>query len=148
MSIVAQVSNIMQELFHSSVNQKVQELGIVQRIRKLPYNLFIQTLVCGWFEKPDASYADLANTAQDLGVHISRQAIAKRMTPDNAEILKSTLEVAATQVLTARTQYLPMLDQFTGVYYIYKTALGSHCQMNFTQYMKVHATRANALNPL
>ena len=59
MSIVAQVSNIMQELFHASVNQKVQELGIVQRIRKLPYALFIQTLVCGWFEKPDASYADL-----------------------------------------------------------------------------------------
>ena len=116
MSIVAQVSNIMQELFHASVNQKVQELGIVQRIRKLPYALFIQTLVCGWFEKPDASYADLANTAQDLGVHISRQAIAKRMTPETAKILKATLEVAATQVLTVRTQYLPMLDQFTGVY--------------------------------
>ena len=45
MSIVAQVSNIMQGLFHSSVNQKVQELGVVQRIRKLPYALFIQTLV-------------------------------------------------------------------------------------------------------
>lgn len=116
MSIIAQVSNIMQELFHSSVNQKVQELGGVQRTRKLPYNLFIQTLVCGWFEKPDASYADLANTAQDLGVHISRQAIAKRMTSENAEILKAILEVAATQVLTVRAQYLPMLDQFTGVY--------------------------------
>ncbi len=106
----------MQELFHSSVNQKVQELGVVQRIRKLPYVLFIQTLVCGWFETPDASYADLANTAQDLGVHISRQAIAKRMTPETAEILKATLEVAATQVLTVRPQHLPMLDQFTGVY--------------------------------
>ena len=47
MSIVAQVSNIMQELFHSSVNQKVQELGFVQRTRKLPCALFIQTLVCG-----------------------------------------------------------------------------------------------------
>ena len=116
MSIVAQVSNIMQELFHSSVNQKVQELGVVQRIRKLPYDLFIQTLVYGWFEKPDASYADLANTAQDLGVHISRQAIAKRMTPETAKLLKATLEGAATQVLTARTQYLPIVDQFTGVY--------------------------------
>ena len=116
MSIIAQVSNIMQELFYSSVNQKVRELGFVQRIRKLPYALFIQTLVCGWFEKPDASYADLANTAQDLGVDISRQAIAKRMTPETAKILKATLEVAATQVLTARTQHLPMLDQFNGVY--------------------------------
>lgn len=116
MSIVTQVSNNMQELFHSSINQKVQELGVVQRIRKLPYALFIQTLVCGWFEKPDASYADLVYTAQDLGVDISRQAIAKRMTPETAKILKATLEVAATQVLTVRTQHLPMLDQFTGVY--------------------------------
>ena len=116
MSIVAQVSNIMQELFHASVNQKVQELGVVQRICKLSYALFIQFLVCGWFEKPDASYTDLVNTAQDLGVDISRQAIAKRMTPETDEILKATLEVAATQALTVRTQYLPMLDQFTGVY--------------------------------
>ncbi len=116
MFIITQVSNIMQELFNPSVDQIVRELGIIQRIRKLPFARFIQTLVCGWFEKPDASYADLANTAQDLGIDISRQAIAKRMTPETAKILKATLEVAATQVLTARKQYLPMLDQFTGVY--------------------------------
>ena len=116
MSILTQVSNIMQEILQNVANEVAQRCGFVQRIRKLPGAAFIQILVFGWLETPDASYADLANTAQDLGIHISRQAIAKRMTPKLAEILKSTLETAAPQVLNVSVRYLPMLDQFTGVY--------------------------------
>ena len=77
----------------------------------------IQTLVFGWLEAPDASYADLANTAaQALGIDVSRQAIEQRMTPLAAETLKETLEAAATQVLTLKPQCLPLLKHFTGVY--------------------------------
>ncbi|MCE2401222.1 IS4 family transposase [Candidatus Poribacteria bacterium] len=49
-------------------------------------------------------------------MHVTRQAIEKRMTYEAAQTLKSTLEVAATQVISAQPQTLPLLKQFTGVY--------------------------------
>ena len=114
MSILTQVSNIMQEILQNIANEVAQRCGFVQRIRKLTGAVFIQTLVFGWLEAPDASYADLANTAKTLGVDVSRQAIEQRMTPEAADALKETLEVAATQVLTLSTQNLPLLEKFTG----------------------------------
>ena len=116
MSILTQVSNIMQEILQNIANEVAQRCGFVQRGRKLTGAVFIQTLVFGWLEAPDASYADLANTAKTLGVDVSRQAIEQRMTPEAADALKETLEVAATQVLTLSTQNLPLLEKFTGVY--------------------------------
>ncbi|MYF99556.1 hypothetical protein F4212_10585 [Candidatus Poribacteria bacterium] len=97
-------------------NEVAERCGFVQRIRKLSGAAFIQTLVFGWLEAPDASYADLANTARALGIDISRQAIEQHMTPEAADALKATLEAAATQMLTLRTQNLPLLKKFTGVY--------------------------------
>lgn len=116
MSILTQVSNVMQEILQNVANEVAERCGFVQRIRKLSGAAFIQILVFGWLEALDASYADLANTARALGIDISRQAIEQRMTPEAAEALKATLEVAATQVLTLRTQNLPLLKKFTGVY--------------------------------
>ena len=116
MSILTQVSNIMQEILQNVANDVAQRCGLVQRKRKLTGAAFIQTLVFGWLEAPDASYADLANTAKVLGIDVSRQAIEQRMTPEAAETLKETLQAAATQVLTLKSQCLPLLEKFTGVY--------------------------------
>ena len=116
MPILTQVPNIMQEILQNRANEIAQRCGLVQRIRKLTGAGFIQTLVFGWLEAPDASYADLANTAQALGIDVSRQAIEQRMTPEAAETLKATLEEAASQVLTLKPQCLPLLKHFTGVY--------------------------------
>ena len=116
MSILTQVPNVMQEILQNRANEIAQRCGLVQRTRKLTGAGFIQTLVFGWLEAPDASYADLANTAQALGIDVSRQAIEQRMTPEAAETLKATLEEAASQVLTLKPQCLPLLKHFTGVY--------------------------------
>lgn len=115
MSIITQVSDYMYEILQTTADKAAAGLGFVQRKRKLTGGSFIKTLVLGWFESPDASYADLANTAQDLGIDITRQGIAKRMTKDAAETLKTTLETLATQVLTVIPQCLPLLEQFKGV---------------------------------
>ena len=82
MSILTQVPDKMQEILQTTANEVAQRCGLVQRIRKLTGAAFIQTLVFGWLEAPDASYADLVNTAaQALGIDVSRQAIEQRMTP-------------------------------------------------------------------
>ena len=58
MSILTQVPNVMQEILQNRANEIAQRCGLVQRIRKLTGAGFIQTLVFGWLEAPDASYAD------------------------------------------------------------------------------------------
>ena len=116
MSILTQVSNIMQEILQNVANDVAQRCGLVQRKRKLTGAAFIQTLVFGWLETPDASYADLANTAKVLGIDVTRQAIEKRMTSQATETLKRTLEIASKQSIIPTPQTLPLLSQFTGVY--------------------------------
>ena len=116
MSILTQVSNIMQEILQNVANDVAQRCGLVQRKRKLTGRTFVKTLVFGWLETPDASYADLAQTARALDIDVSRQAIEKRMTSQATETLKRTLEVATTQNLMPQPQELPLLKQFSGVY--------------------------------
>ncbi len=116
MSILTQVCDKMQYTLQTFADASASRCGFVRRIRKLSGGAFVQTLVFGWLEIPDASYTDLAQTARALGVHVTRQAIEKRMTPEAAETLKSTLEVAATQVISPQQQTLPLLNQFTGIY--------------------------------
>ena len=116
MSILTQVSDKMQDILQTAANEAALSCGFVQRIRKLSGSAFVQTLVFGWLETPDASYTDLAHTARALGVDVTRQAIEKRMTYEAAETLKATLEAAATQVVATLPQKLPLLNQFNGIY--------------------------------
>ncbi len=116
MSILTQVCDKMQDILQTTANEAALSCGFVQRIRKLSGSAFVQMLAFGWLENPDASYTDLAQTARALGVPVTRQAIEKRMTYEAAQTLKSTLETAATQVISAQPQALPLLKQFTGVY--------------------------------
>ena len=116
MSILTQITDIMQEVFDNAVETTSLACDFVQRKRKLTASAFAKILVFGWLENPDASYTDLAHTARLLGVEVSRQAIEKRMTYKAAETLKATLEVAASQVVEMPPQTLPLLNSFTGVY--------------------------------
>ena len=116
MSILTQVSEKMREILQTHADEAALRCGFVKRKRKLTGSAFVKTLVFGWLETPDASYADLTQTASVFDVDITRQAIEQRMTVEAAETLKATLEATATQVLTSKPQALPLLKQFTGVY--------------------------------
>ncbi|MCE2401221.1 hypothetical protein J4G08_10080 [Candidatus Poribacteria bacterium] len=54
----------MQEILQTTANASALSCGFVQRIRKLSGSAFVQMLVFGWLETPDASYTDLAQTAR------------------------------------------------------------------------------------
>ena len=90
----------------------------MKRKRKLTGSALTQTLVLGWLENPEASYHQLAETASTLGINVSRQAIAQRLTPETAEMLKTTLDAAITDFIeiAAEPQTLPLLEHFTGVF--------------------------------
>ena len=116
MSILTQVSDIMQKVLQQSANEASIKCGAVRRRRKFDGSTLVQTLVFGWLQLPEASYTDLAETARALDVDVSRQAIVKRMTRETAETLKATLEIASKQSIIPPPQTLPLLSQFTGVY--------------------------------
>lgn len=116
MSILSQVCNKMRKLLTHTADEAARECGLVQRNRKLTRSGLVQTLVFGWLANPEASYDQLAQTAGTLGIVVTRQAIEQRLTPEAAETLKATLEVATRHVVATQPQALPLLKQFKGVY--------------------------------
>ena len=117
MSILQQVPDKMQTILETVPDEVAVDTGLVKRKRKLTGSALTQILVFGWLEDPEASYHNLTETAATLGIEVSRQALEQRFTPETAEMLKSTLDPAITEVIDMAThrQALPLLDQFTGV---------------------------------
>ena len=115
MSILQQVSDKMQTILRPLADKAAVEAGMVKRNCKLTGSALTQILVFGWLENSEASYHQLAETASTLGINVSRQAIAQRLTPETAETLKATLDAAITETLQVTTvpQTLPLLESFT-----------------------------------
>ena len=118
MSILQQVPEKMQTILQTVPDKVAPQTGCVKRKRKLTGSALAQTLVFGWLEHPDASYQHLTETAATLGLQVSRQALAQRLTPETAEMLKLTLEAAIPQMLEVASppEALPLLEAFRGVY--------------------------------
>ena len=118
MSILQQVPDKMQAILETVPDEFAVTTGLVKRKRKLTGSVLTQILVFGWFEKPEASYQQLTETAATLGLQVRRQALEQRLTPETAEMLKLTLDATLREMLevAGRREALPLLQQFTGVY--------------------------------
>ena len=119
MSILQQIPDKMQTILQTVPDEVAPQTGCVKRKRKLTGSVLTQLLVFGWLENPEASYQHLTEMAATLGVQVSRQAIEQRLTPETADMLKHTLEVASAEMLevaSPREVSLPLLEGFTGVY--------------------------------
>ena len=118
MSILQQVPEKMQMILQTVPDEIAPQTGCVKRRRKLTGSALAQTLVLGWLEHPEASYQHLTETAATLGIQVSRQALAQRLTPETAEMFKRTLEAAIPQMLEVASppEALPLLEAFRGVY--------------------------------
>lgn len=118
MSILQQIPDKMQMILTTIPDKAAIDTGLVQRKRKLTGSVIAQTLVLGWLQNPEASYHQLAQTAQTLGVTVTRQAIEQRLTPQTAETLKATLDAAIDETLEIAPdpQALPLLESFNGVF--------------------------------
>ena len=116
MQTLPQVPNKMQQILTTTADRAAIDSDFVIRSRKLTGGRFVETLVFSWLANPDATYTELAQTAGALGTPITRQAIEQRFTPEAAATLKTTLEAAALEVITADPQALPLLKHFNGVY--------------------------------
>ena len=71
---------------------KVIETGFMKRKRKITGSKFIQTLVFGWLDNPDATLEELTQTGVKVGLDISPQGLDKRFTKESSEFLYKVLE--------------------------------------------------------
>src|SRR5437868_6531155 len=113
---LSHLATTLRTLFTESADRIAQASHFVERTSKLSGATFVQALVFSWLAQPDASYDQLAQTANALGVPISPQGLAERFTPAAAECLKQLLEEAVQQVIRAAPVAIPLLERFNGVY--------------------------------
>ena len=116
MSSVAYLSEQLFHLLKKRADIVAKETGCVQRTRKFSGASFLQTLVFGWHQHPDASLEQLASTAAVGDVLVTDTAVHKRFTPQAAKFLHRMLEEACSLVMQAAHDVpLPLLRRFSAV---------------------------------
>jgi hypothetical protein len=116
MSTLTHLSQTLQTVLTTEADGAAHTTHFVQRQSKLTGAKFVQTLVFSWWQNPDATYEQLAQTATGLGVPITAQGLDNRFTPAAAECVKQTLETAVCHAVAAEPVLWPVLQRFEGVY--------------------------------
>lgn len=116
MTSIPQVAQALTTVLTERANAAARSTGFIKRQRAFSGAQFVQTLVFGWLAQPQASYQDLVETATELGVSITPQGLAERLTLSAADCLLAVLQSAISQVVTADPVALPLLDRFSAVY--------------------------------
>ena len=115
MDTIAKVATAMQTVLTTTADQAARATGCVQRVREFTGATFVQTLVFGWLDDPDASLAQLCQVAATRGVTITPQGLAPRFTEQAAACLQQVLEAALRVVIASEPAALPLLDRFAAV---------------------------------
>ncbi len=113
---VTQVTTTVQTLLTTTANRLARETGFVRRASKLTGAHFVQALVFGWLNNPNATLQQLAQMAGTVGVPISSQGLDQRFSQVAANLLRRVLEVAVGSLVTADPVAIPLLQRFRGVY--------------------------------
>ena len=74
----------MQGVLTQSADNKAIETDFVKRKRKITGSKFIQILVFGWLDNPDATLEELTQTGVKVGLDIFLQGLDKRFTKESS----------------------------------------------------------------
>jgi hypothetical protein len=116
MNTIAQIATALQTVLMAEAERVGRKVGFVQRTGKLSGSTFVQTLVFGFMDNPQATVEDLSQTAAVVGVEISPQGLDQRFTDEAVELLKQVLTQAVSQVIEATPAAVLVLQRFNGVY--------------------------------
>ena len=115
MASIAEVAPAIERVLSTVADQRARTSHFVQRRSKLTGAIFVQTLVLSWLQRPQASLAELSQTAAHLGVAITPQGLAERFTDRAAILLEEVLNAAVTEVIAADPVAIPLLRRFSAV---------------------------------
>jgi hypothetical protein len=115
--IINQAAASLEDVFQADeVNLAARKAKVVIRTSKMDGVSLLQTLTFGFLQNPQASLSQLCQTAQDVGVQITRQGLDERMTEATADFLLACLGKVL-QRLQGRCGLAPeVLKQFSEVY--------------------------------
>jgi len=113
MLIVTQVTKLLQGLLEESMDVLARETGCVKRERKFSGSTLLSTLVLTMSQNPKPKPRDYQNTAAQLGVDVTENAIAQRFTPELAKFLEAALKRMLSHVLTADGPPIELVERFT-----------------------------------
>lgn len=112
--------NIKEEQLQLILEELVQAANQIcqfsKRDTKLNAERFVQTLVLGWLSQADASLNELAQLAQNLGVHVSGSAIHERLNTAAIELLGRVLVSALRQKFEAARLPVKLLEKFSAIH--------------------------------
>jgi hypothetical protein len=124
MPIIEQVADALQDVFGDVAQRLARDTRFVQRASKLGGAHFVQTLVFTYLANPNATLAELSQTAAALGVAITPEGLTQRFTAEAATFLQEVLAAAVTRTLAADPLAIPLLERFGGVYLEDSTSIG------------------------
>lgn len=116
MDILTRIADAMQGVLTETADTIAIETGFVKRQRKVTGSKFVQTLVFGWLDNPDATLDELTQAGVDIGLEISPQGLDQRFRQQGADCLYRVLEEAINVVIAADPVAIPVLQRFNGVY--------------------------------
>jgi len=103
------------DFFSDTVNQAARQTRFVQRQSGLDGLKFLQAMVFGFIENPQASLIHLAQVCLDLGVKITPQGIDERINQYSVAFLKEMFYCAIETFKNDQPLPLEVLRQFTAV---------------------------------
>jgi hypothetical protein len=116
MNIIPKIAESMQTILNDVANENAINCNFIKRQRKFTGSSFVKTLVFGWLANPNATLDELTQSAIDLGIDITPQALDQRFTYEASICLKQTMESAVSTLIASEPVNIPILERFNGVY--------------------------------
>lgn len=101
--------------FEQTAETTARQTKFVLRRSKLTGAVFVQTLVLGWSEQPEASLNDLAEMAADLGVAITAQGLDERINSAAVTLFETLCQESLRWFQQRVPLDIAVLRQFTAV---------------------------------
>jgi hypothetical protein len=115
MTSVAQVADVLTQIFGAEADRLARETGCIQRQRRFSGSSLAQTLVFAWLHHPETTLEKLASAAASCQVVVTDSAIEKRFTKELADFLHALLHLATAQVVQVTPVEVALFKQFRAV---------------------------------
>lgn len=116
MSSIARLTDQVLDVLTEVADAAARVHGCIQRHRAFDGASLVQTLVCGWLAKPQASLHELTQVAAARGVTVSPQALQQRFTARLAATLRQVLDATLERAITSDPVAVPLFERFSGIY--------------------------------
>ena len=123
MTKIPHLADTLQSALTDTPDRLARASGFLQRRRKITAATFVQALVFGWLQDPDASLDRLARSAAAVGCPIAPQSLDARFTEEAAVLLEGVLARAMGALLSGRSVPEGLLARFNGVHLLDTTTV-------------------------